>query len=358
MARLSDVPRVLSAVGLTTFTKRVWVQIQEDNLMTWAAALAYSWLFAVFPFLIFVLSLLPYLLRYLPEGTKDRAVQEINQFVHQLPKQAADTIWNNIETVLRPNKGGYLLVGLGVAIWAASGGMAMTMAALDKCYEIEKGRPFYRQRPLALLLTLSVAVLLVAVVVLLPVGTFVKGWVTHPPFHLIDESSHWLVAFDIVRWLLALLFMVSALTLVYHVGPAIRHQFHWLTPGAVFCLVVWIVLGLTFRLYIDKYGKYEQTYGTVGGVAILLLFFYVDALVLLIGAEINSEIDFAVLHDRVAQGHDPLPEIHDPGEIERFHRQLKKHGATFLDIKPRNRGKAAAPAKAETSAEGENIAPG
>jgi len=129
---------------------------------------------------------------------------------------------------------------------------------------------------------------------LLPVGTAVRTWLIHRG--LVTESNiGWVVLFDLVRWMLALLFMVSALTLIYHLGPSVKHHFHWLTPGAAFCLVVWVVLGLVFKLYVEKFGKYDQTYGTVGGVAVLLLFFYIDALVLLIGAEINSEIDFEVL---------------------------------------------------------------
>lgn len=293
MARLSDVPRVFASIGIFSFVKRVYAQITQDNLLTWASALAYSWLFAVFPFMIFILSLLP----YLPQTAKDKAREDIKGFVYQLPRQAADTVWKNVAPQLdqleRP-KGWLTIVGLAVAIWAASGGMSTTMAALDKCYAIESGRPFYKQRPLAVLLTVIVAVLMLLVLVLLPVGTAVKSWLINR--NLIAESAlAWVVLFDIVRWSLAMLFLVAALTLIYHVGPSVKHRFHWLTPGAAFCLVVWIALGLSFKLYIEKFGKYEQTYGTVGGVAILLLFFYVDALVLLIGAEINSEIDFEVL---------------------------------------------------------------
>ena len=294
MARLSDVPRVFAAVGFLTFARRVYKQLVEDNLLTWASALAYSWLFAVFPFMIFLLSLLP----HLPPAMLDKVETEIAELVYTLPKEAADTIWLNVEPKLEEQlkkpKGWLTFVGLGVALWAASGGMAMTMAALDKCYELETGRPFYKQRSLAVLLTVIVAVLILLVVVLLPVGTAVRSWLIHK--HYITASNiGWVVLFDIVRWLLALLFMASALTLVYHVGPSIKHRFHWLTPGALFVIVVWVILGLAFRLYVEKFGKYQQTYGTVGGVAVLLLFFYVDALVLLIGAEINSEIDFEVL---------------------------------------------------------------
>ena len=290
MARLADLRTVISSVGLVGFAKRVWGQVVEDNLFTWASALAYSWLFAVFPFLIFLLSLLP----YLPERVKEQAKSEIGNMVHQLPPAAADTIWTNVDRVLGPPKGLLLITGLAVAIWAASSGMATTMAALDKCYELDQGRPFYRQRPLAVLLTLVVATLILAVVVLLPVGSLFMTWLIRN--HYINETNFiWVMLFDIVRYALALLFMVTSLMVIYHFGPSVRHKFHWVTPGAVFCVVVWLVLGLVFRIYVQRFGKYEQTYGTVGGVAVLLLFFYVDALVLLIGAEINSEIDFAVL---------------------------------------------------------------
>ena len=294
MARLSDVPRVFAAVGVLTFAKRVWAQISEDNLLTWASALAYSWLFAVFPFMIFIISLFP----YLPPAAIDRAKAELAELVYELPKESADTLWEYLEprlAKLEQPKGWLTFVGLGLALWAASGGMATTMQALDKCYELEVGRPFYKQRPIAVLVTVIVAVLIVSVLVLLPIGTFVKAWVTHPQRGYVDPRSPLLVVFDVVRWALALTFLVAALTLIYHVGPSVKHRFHWVTPGAVFCVVVWILLGLGFRVYIDRFGKYEQTYGTVGGVAVLLLLFYIDSLVLLIGAEINSEIDFEVL---------------------------------------------------------------
>lgn len=299
MARLSDVPRVLSTVGFVGFAKRVWGQVTDDDLFTWAAALAYSWLFAVFPFMIFLLTLLP----YLPSQAKVKAKTEIQDMVYRtIPStEAADTVWNNIdnnlsnllhdETVrLIPR-----LIGLGLAIWAASGGMAMTMAALDKCYEIEKGRPLYIQRALAMALTIVVAILLILVVSLLPIGTLVKTWVEQkylPPGHPL------LIIFDVVRWTLALIFMVAVVAIVYYKGPCIQHRFVLLSPGGAFSILVWITLGFVFRLYVVKYGHYNRTYGAVGGVAVLLLFFYIDALVLLIGAEIDSEVDFEVLKVR------------------------------------------------------------
>src|SRR5215210_3925030 len=139
MARLRDVPHVLRTVGPFAFMRRVWRQGSEDQLMTWASALAYSWLFAVFPFFIFLMTLVP----YLPIGTKETVRKELHDIVYLSPKPAADALWSNVEThLLNPTPGSVWLRvgGLVLALWAASGGMAMTMNALDKCYELKEGR--------------------------------------------------------------------------------------------------------------------------------------------------------------------------------------------------------------------------
>jgi membrane protein len=173
--------------------------------------------------------------------------------------------------------------------------MAATMTALDRCYELRDGRPWFRQRFIAVLMTVVVATLILLVVLLLPVGGIVKAWVIRQNWPGFYRGAPWLVAFDIARWALAVLLLVSILTVLYHWGPYVRHRFHWLTPGAVFSIVVWVGLGLAFKLYLERFANYNKTYGTVGGAAVMLLMFYIDAAVLLWGAEINSEIDFEVL---------------------------------------------------------------
>ena len=299
---MGDVPKLLKSVGVLEFGRRVWRQVQEDNLFTWAAALAYSWLFALFPFVLFLLSLIP----YLPSNLRNQAQRDLPHFLTGwLPKDAARTVLENfkieehVREFLNQDRRGFVLyTGLLVALWAASGGMAATMSALDKCYELDRGRPYHRQRVLAILMTIIVMLLLLLVACLLPIGSIVKDWLVlkrHvPPTHPI------LLLFNIVRWIFALAFMFSVLAIVYYKGPNIKHHFHWVTPGAAFSVSVWILLGMGFRIYMDRVGDkgYDRMYGTLGGVAILLLLFYVDALVLLIGAEINSEIDFEVLKVR------------------------------------------------------------
>ena len=294
MAQLSDVPAVLRTVGPFAFAKRVYQQINDDNLFAWAAALAYAWLFAIFPFLIAMLSLLP----YLPERLKDNAKGEIYFFLQNIfSSDAVSTIWDNVLPVLDNPANGLLGLGLIFAFWAASGGMNMTITALDRCYEFPNARPFYIQRPLAIALTIVVAILIIILMALLPLGTLVIHWLErHGQYAFVRSPLAWTAR--ILRYPCAVLVMFMVLGIVYHFGPRIKQRFRFFTPGSIFSVSVWIVLAIFFRLYLDTFGKtsaYRKTYGTVGGAAILLLFFYIDALVLLIGAEINSEIDFEIL---------------------------------------------------------------
>ena len=305
MASLHDIRPVLRSCGLWTFLKRIWKQIDEDNIFVWASAMAYSWLFAIFPFLILLLTLVP----YLPERTRDSAQQEITQSISTMLGKEAETINSNIIQVVNKPRTGWLGIGLVVSLWVAAGGMTMTMSALDRCYEVKKARPFYKQRALALALTIAVILCVVVIIILMPVGELVGKWAASQ--RVISEPTK--IVFDVARYVISFSFSIVVLGLIYHFGPNIKQKVQFLSPGALFSALVWFLLDGVFRIYIDRYAQYDKTYGTVGGAAILLLFFYIDALVLLIGAEINSEIDFERLGvpegsgDFSKQAQPPLP---------------------------------------------------
>jgi membrane protein len=291
MARLRQVPHAIRSVGVIRFGKNLGKRIADDDLTVQAAAVAYAWLFAVFPFLIFLVTLSA----YLPKENKDMVVDRVNVTIHQImQRDAAETITKNLQRVLNEPRGGLLSVGLLVTLWVASGGMRMTMSGLDTAYDAKRRRPFWYQWPLALLLTIVVAVMIAAVLVLLPIGPAVEAWMarSHPALRPV------LFLFDVGRMVLSVVLVLAFLSLVYQYGTVVRHPFAFVSPGAVFTMVVWFALGAGFRIYIDKFGSYQKTYGALGGVAILLLFFYLDALVLLVGAEINSQVDECCAADK------------------------------------------------------------
>ena len=355
MARLRDLPRAIRGMGFLPFCKKVWFEISDDNLWTWASALAYSWLFAIFPFFLVLLSLIP----TLPVKWRQEAKSQINHAINQLPHDAKVTVSKYIEPKLDrlifeppPAISLVWVVGLGATLWAASGGMAMTMSAMDRCYDVERARPFYKQRPLAIGLTLIVATFIIVVVVLIPVGTMVTNYLTQGTERLLVQATKigkpadpsetpkqikeqtqttmpattqaavavasemveqpgkfavWIVLWQIARYGLALLLIFWVVALIYHFGPNVRQRFRILTPGAVFTVAMWLLLGSLFRIYVDRWGKYGETYGAVGGVIILLFLFYLDALILLIGAEINSEVDCALRAASCAREKPPDP---------------------------------------------------
>ncbi len=263
--------------------KHLWSEISDDNLFTLAAALAYSWLFAIFPFLIFLLTLAP----YLPEAQKTAALDKITEFIKTaVPKEAAQTMVDSVTGVVSRTHTNLLSIGLVATLWAASGGVSMTMSGLDAAFDVPV-RPFYTQRPVAILLTIVVTVLILLIFIFMPIGSAVVLWLSHT--HFLPPPVIW--SLNLVRYGFALLFMFAVLAALYRFGTSAKSELTFFSPGSVFTVVVWCVLAEAFRFYVDKFGRYEKMYGAVGGVAILLLFFYVDALVLLIGAEINSEVD-------------------------------------------------------------------
>jgi membrane protein len=295
MARLSDVPLVIRRVGLFTFVGRVWREVQDDHLFTWGAALAYAWLFAIFPFLIFLLTLIP----HLPERVITEAYTRLPVVLYDyLPETMATTLWVNIERLMWEPPRGLFSLGLLVTIWAASGGVNMTMTALDRCYEIERGRGFLRRRLVAIAITIVTASLIILVLVLIPVGNMVTTYtIEHWPEHTTPFPRGILWLWNTSRYLLAGILMFTTVSIIYNFGISVRQRWRIFSPGAVFTIAVWLLLSFAFRWYVNSFGKdsYNRTYGTVGGVAVLLLFFYLDALVLMIGAEINSEVDYEVL---------------------------------------------------------------
>ena len=362
MARLRDIGHVWVNVGPWTFSKRLYNQTWNDNLLVWAAALAYSWLFALFPFLIFCLSLVPLLpdrvaglpLKPTPDqvrqyidaalvtgedtaqAVKAAEVEEPEELLSQVPipyapttaeaeatTQPADvkpdepgvqeapitgTLTDIVERILNQPNPSLATLSILIALFTASGGMAMTMAGLDQCYDVrpEKMRPLYRSRPVAMLLTVIVAAMVLGAVILIPVTDALIQFAAKQGiagYRIVGFL--WLI--NPLRYALGLLLLLGVLALVYRWGPSLKTRMHLMSPGSVFCILMWLLTAWAFRVYLDFFGaaeNYEKTYGAVAGVAVLMLLFYLDAFFLLLGAEINSEIDFIKLGIRSG----PLPE--------------------------------------------------
>ena len=399
MARLRDIPHVYRTVGPWTFLKRIYHQTYADDLLVWAAALAFSWLFALFPFLIFCLSLVPLLpdtvkpteadiLAYIDDvlvtgesvgdaagglveevaegntaaedplgqdgemdaqeqaGVAEDAADRPTGGIDEVDGEAANaeagdpetqdetaddeppperrpavisqTVTALVSDLIHRPPATLLTISIIVALFTASGGVAMTMAGLDKCYDVapEKIRPVYMSRPIAMLLTVVLAVLIVLTVILLPVGGAVIGFITRQEAFGIDLG--WLgFTTRLLRWGLGMLLLLSALAITYKFGPSVKTRLHLFSPGSLFVVACWVLTAIGFQFYIESLGAadtYARTYGAVAGVAFLMLLFYLDAFFLLVGAEINAEVDFIRLGIRSG----PLPEDREVAPVPTY----------------------------------------
>jgi len=190
MAHLREFLPVIHALGIRKFAVILWNEISKDQLTTQAAAVAYAWLFAVFPFLLFLLTLFAYIPREKMATAQDYISSAVNRV---LAPDAADTIVTNLNEVLSQPRSGLLSIGLIVTLWIASGGMAMTMSALDAAYDNKKSHPFYIQRPIAMLLTIIITVLNLVVLLLLPVGTAIEKYLAE--YRLVPAYVLWILSF-------------------------------------------------------------------------------------------------------------------------------------------------------------------
>jgi membrane protein len=334
MARLREVIPVLRTVGPWTFLKRVVREVMDDDVFSMAASVAYYWLFALFPLLIFLISLLPLLPVQLRDHVTKGLKDNIGQYVQA--KEASAVILSNVDTVLNKPQAGLMSIGMLLTLWAASNGISQTMASLDRCYDIAKTRGFIAHRGVSILITIGFVLSIILVFLLIPVSGVMLNLLTSTIPQ--DKMPGWLqggarIAIDVARYTIGLTLVMLIISSVYQFGVTVRRRWTLITPGAVVCVLFVVLTGWAFGEYLNRVGQasYTATYGAVGGVVILLLLFYMYAVAFLIGAEINSEIDFAMAGlssddpDDVDPARHPLPipvKAKEQAALERYRVQL------------------------------------
>lgn len=262
-------------------------QAREDNVFNGAAALGFYLMLAIFPALIFLLSLLP----YLPIEGLESALMDL---LHEsMPGEAAGLLEGTVQSLVSERQGGLLSFGLLGTLWAASTGMYAVMRELNQTYRVEEGRSFVKARATALLLTLLFGTLVISAFALIVLGGALEQFIASR----IGDGDALGVAFDVFRWVIILGFLLVAFALVYYLGPNVDRSFKWVSPGSLVGVVLLVVAALGFRLYVRNFGNYEATYGGLGAVIVLMLWLYVIGLVVLLGSEINVAFEHHASHD-------------------------------------------------------------
>lgn len=255
-------------------------EFTADDMGTYAAALSYQVLFSVFPFIIFLVALVGFL----------RVPQFFNWLRTQaalfLPHQAMDQV-NQVIAQLEEPQGGLLSIGVIVAIWSASAGVRATMNALNRAYGVKESRPWWKVYPLSIVFTVGIAVVLLAAAAMFVLGPQVVQWIANQ----VGISQYLVEVWTWVRWPVMVVLLTLAAATVYYVAPDVEQEFRFITPGAMLSVVVWLLASVGFDYYVRTFANYNKTYGSLGTIVVLLLYFYLTAAVMLFGAEINAVIE-------------------------------------------------------------------
>lgn len=260
-------------------TRRVLQKALEDNVFGLAGQLAFFFLLAVFPFLLLLATLLPYL-------TEPDAMERLMALLQPIvPPRAMSLVQGNLITLLNEKREGLLSFSAVALLWSASSGFVAVLEGLNVAYKVGETRPFWKVRLMAIGLTLVLGLMVLVSTVLLVFGERLSNLAAE---HLAFPLLFWWI----LRWVAALAVLILALDIIYYVTPNVRHRWRWLSPGAVLAALTWVVMSLGLRFYIPRFGRYEATYGALTAVISLMLWFYASAAVLLVGGELNSELEF------------------------------------------------------------------
>ena len=265
---------------------RVWAEVYEGDLFTRAAALSYYFLLALFPLLIFLTAALGY---FAEAGTELR--KSLLDYLSSIaPRTASALVRSTVTEITENADGGKLSFGLIAAFWFASYGMGAVGDTLNAAYGVRDSRAWWRVRLVSLGLTAALAVLIVSALALM----FYGGEIGESLAARLNLGDAFTAAWAVVQWPIVLGFVLFGFALIYYYAPDLKHQkWYWITPGSLTGVVVWLLVSFVFRVYLKYFDRYSTTYGSLGAVIVLLLWFYLTGAAILVGGKVNAEIEHA-----------------------------------------------------------------
>jgi membrane protein len=269
--------------GTWATLKRTVREFQEDNLTDWAAALTYYGLLSLFPALIAMVSLLGLF------GDPQTTTRSLTEIITSIgPESAAETFEGPIDSIVsNQSAAGFAFVfGLVIALWSASGYVGAFMRASNVIYETPEGRPFWKLRPLQV----GVTLVMVIAVALLALGLVLTGPVVEAIAEPVGLSDTAVDVWSVAKWPVMVAIFVLMVDLLYYASPNVKLRgFRWVTPGCLVAMVVWAIVSAAFAFYVANFGSYDKTYGTLGGLVALLVWFWISNLAILFGHQLNAE---------------------------------------------------------------------
>ena len=271
-------------------TTRTYREVMADDCLGLAAQLAYYFFLALFPALLMLVAIVS----FLPiVGLLDAITGTLARVA---PTDVLSIIQDQILKIAHEKNGGLLTIGMLGAIWSTSAGVDAIIGTLNKAYDVQESRPWWKVKLIAISLTVALALFIVVSFGLVMVGPTLA--------ERIAEWAHLGPVFEwswkILQWPLVFLPVTSGVGLIYAFAPDVVQEWFWITPGAIVATTLWLAISLGFKFYVARFGSYNATYGVIGGVIVLMLWFYLSSLAVLIGAELNAEIEHASAARKIA----------------------------------------------------------
>jgi membrane protein len=305
--RAAERPTQLPGGSWRAALKSTVREFRIDALNDSAAALTYYSVLSIFPALLVLVSLVGLAGQETIQGLVDNLGQVAPSSINDILKTAIQNLQRS-----QGSAGVLALVGLGVALWSASGYVAAFMRASNAIYDVPEGRPIWKTVPIRLAVTVVVMILLAASAIVV----VVTGGLAQRVGRLLGIGSAAVTAWDIAKWPVLLLVVSFLFALLYWASPNARQGFRWVTPGGILAVVVWVAASVAFALYVVNFGSYNKTYGSLAGVIIFLVWLWLSNLAILLGAELNAELERS---RAIAAGHppdaEPYMELRDKSKL-------------------------------------------
>jgi membrane protein len=263
--------------------KRTVREFRDDNLTDWAAALTYYGILALFPALIVLVSILGLI--------GESATQPLLDNLGKLAPGAANDVVSGAVRQISANQGAAgvaFVFGLATALWSASSYVGAFIRASNAIYEMEEGRPFWKLRPIQIAIT----VVMILLLALCAIAVVVTGPLAQQVGDVIGAGSAAVTAWDIAKWPVIAAVIVTMFAILYWAAPNVKQPgFRWITPGGIAALVLWVLASAGFALYVALFASYNKTYGSLAGVVVFLVWMWISNLAILLGAELNAEVE-------------------------------------------------------------------
>jgi len=285
----------MKPAGVKRALARTYARVVRNHMLQMAAALAYYFVLSLFPALIFLSAVVAYL------PVPDLFNQALALMARFLPADSMGLVQRVLADVVTPNRETFLSFGILGTIWAASGGFAAAMEALNIAYEVEDDRPFWKTRPLALGLAFIIGALLLIALCVMVVGPRFGQWLA-VRVHL---SKLFVLLWPYIHWTIAVGFTVLAIEALYFLAPNVKQRFRATLPGAVLAVGCWIALSYLLGVYFRHFGTFNKTYGTLGGAIALMVWLYWTGFAMLVGALLNAELAKISREGKLQEKHQP-----------------------------------------------------